>query len=79
MYLTFDEDLGRRPENPDKDNKVKNKKNKKRNNRDESGVLQESDKKKNRQELLTRMREEVFSCSHPKNNHTLDLLVFSGY
>lgn len=59
MYLTFDEDLGR-PENPNENNKVKSKKNKKRKNREESGELQERDKKKNRQELVTKMREEVF-------------------
>lgn len=58
MYLTFDEDLGR-PENPNENNKVKSKKNKKRKNHEESGELQERDKKKNRQELVTKMREEV--------------------
>lgn len=74
MYLAFDEDLGK-PENPE-DNKIRNKKNKKRKNREESGELQESDKKKNRQELLTKMREEVFSIFHPKSNHAPDFVCF---
>lgn len=61
--MSFDEDLGKHEEK-EKDNKVKNKKNKKRKNVEESGQLQENDRKKSRKELMKKTREEVIAmCS----------------
>lgn len=56
--MSFDEDLGKHEEK-EKDNKVKNKKNKKRKNVEESGQLQENDRKKSRKELMKKTREEA--------------------
>ncbi|KAF8037855.1 hypothetical protein BT93_B0637 [Corymbia citriodora subsp. variegata] len=58
MSLSFDEDLGRSVA-PDKDKKVKNKKYKKGNRPEESSHPQPTDRKKSRQEMMSKMREEV--------------------
>ncbi|XP_048132360.1 nucleolar complex-associated protein 3-like isoform X2 [Rhodamnia argentea] len=58
MSLSFDEDLGR-SEAPDKDKKVRNKKYKKGNRSEESSHLQPTDRKKSRQEMMSKMRDEV--------------------
>lgn len=58
MSLSFHEDL-RKPEEPDKESKVKYKKNRKRKNVEEPGQLQESDRKRSKKELMAKMREEV--------------------
>ncbi|KAG8638203.1 nucleolar complex protein 3 homolog [Manihot esculenta] len=58
LSLSFDEDLGK-PEEEDKENKVRNKKNKKRKNNEEPSQLQENDRKRSRKELMAKMREEV--------------------
>lgn len=60
MSLSFDEDLGK-PEEEDKENKVRNKKNKKRKNNEEPSQLQENDRKRSRKELMAKMREEVLA------------------
>ncbi|KAJ7948944.1 Nucleolar complex protein 3 like [Quillaja saponaria] len=58
LSLSFDEDLGK-SEKPDNHNKVKNKRGKKRKNSEEENQLQENDRKRSRQELMTKMRKEV--------------------
>ncbi|KAG6736116.1 hypothetical protein POTOM_061180 [Populus tomentosa] len=58
MSLSFHEDL-RKPEEPDKESKVKYKKNRKRKNVEEPSQLQESDRKRSKKELMAKMREEV--------------------
>lgn len=58
LSLSFDDDL-RRPDKTNEDNRVKNKKNRKRKNLEEPSQLPDSDKKKSRKELMTKMREEV--------------------
>lgn len=58
MSLSFHEDL-RKPGEPDKESKVKNKKNRKRKNVEEPSQLQESDRKRSKKELTAKMREEV--------------------
>ncbi|PSR95581.1 Nucleolar complex protein [Actinidia chinensis var. chinensis] len=60
LSLSFDEDLGR-TKMANADAKFKNKKNKKRKNFKESSQLQENDKKKSRQELMSKTRNEVNS------------------
>lgn len=50
----------RKSEKADDDHRVKNKKNKKRKNMDESNQLQQNERKKSKQELMSKMREEVF-------------------
>ncbi|XP_054814559.1 nucleolar complex-associated protein 3 [Prosopis cineraria] len=57
LSLSFDEDL-RKSKKTDDDRNVKNKKNKKR-NMDASNQLQQNERKKSRQELMSRMKEEV--------------------
>lgn len=57
LSLSFDDDL-RRPEKTNEVNRVKSKKNRKRKNLEELSQL--PDRKKSRQELMTKMREEVF-------------------
>ena len=47
MSLSFHEDL-RKPGEPDKESKVKNKKNRKRKNAEEPSQLQESDRKRSK-------------------------------
>ena len=59
MALSFDEDLAR-SEKMD-DNKGKYKKNKKRKNADEQNQPAINDKKRLKQELLSKTREEVFA------------------
>ena len=61
LSLSFDDDL-RRPDKTNEDNRVKNKKNRKGKNLEEPSQLPDSDKKKSRKELMTKMREEVFRC-----------------
>ncbi|KAB1216922.1 hypothetical protein CJ030_MR4G016065 [Morella rubra] len=56
LFLSFDDDL-RRPEKTNEVNRVKSKKNRKRKNLEEPSQL--PDRKKSRQELMTKMREEV--------------------
>lgn len=58
LALSFDEDLGR-SEKKDEDEKGKYKKNKRRNNSNEQVQPVISDKKKSKQELLSKTREEV--------------------
>ncbi|XP_056173997.1 nucleolar complex-associated protein 3 [Syzygium oleosum] len=58
MSLSFDEDLGRSAA-PDKDKNVRNKKYKKGNRLEESSHKQPTDRKKSRQEMMSKMREEV--------------------
>ncbi|KAL6975073.1 hypothetical protein U1Q18_023868 [Sarracenia purpurea var. burkii] len=58
MSLSCDEDLGR-AEMPTANNKVRNKKTKKRKNFEDPQQLQESGKKKSRQELISKTRNEV--------------------
>ncbi|XP_010056555.2 nucleolar complex protein 3 homolog [Eucalyptus grandis] len=58
MSLSFDEDL-HRSEAPDKDKKVKKKHYKKGNRLEESSHPQPNDRKKSRQEMMSKMREEV--------------------
>ncbi|XP_011022099.1 PREDICTED: nucleolar complex protein 3 homolog isoform X1 [Populus euphratica] len=58
ISLSFHEDL-RKPEEPDKESKVKYKKNRKRKNVEEPSQLQESDRKRSKKELMAKMREEV--------------------
>uniref|UniRef100_A0A6N2LYN4 Nucleolar complex protein 3 homolog n=2 Tax=Salix viminalis TaxID=40686 RepID=A0A6N2LYN4_SALVM len=58
MSLSFHEDL-RKPGEPAKESKVKNKKNRKRKNAEEPSQLQESDRKRSKKELTAKMREEV--------------------
>ena len=62
LSLSFDEDLGR-TKMANADAKFKNKKNKKRKNFKESSQLQENDKKKSRQELMSKTRNEVLAPS----------------
>lgn len=57
LSLLFDDDL-RRPEKTNEVNRVKSKTNRKRKNLEEPSQL--PDRKKSRQELMTKMREEVF-------------------
>jgi nucleolar complex protein 3 len=60
LSLSFDDDIGR-PEKPNVDsNRVKYKKGRRRKNLEEPSQLPESDKKKSRKQLMTKMREEVF-------------------
>uniref|UniRef100_A0A2P2JZB5 Uncharacterized protein MANES_14G011200 n=3 Tax=Rhizophora mucronata TaxID=61149 RepID=A0A2P2JZB5_RHIMU len=70
MSLSFDEDLGKSEEG-DKDNKFKNK-NKKRKNAEKQSRLHANDRKKSRQELLTKMREEV-AADYKAASFTLDI------
>ncbi|KAF5728194.1 Nucleolar complex protein 3 isoform 1 [Tripterygium wilfordii] len=58
MSLSFDEDLGE-AEKPVEDKKFRSKKHKRGKNFEEPKQLQASDRKKNRQELMMKMREEV--------------------
>ncbi|KAJ7982034.1 Nucleolar complex protein 3 like [Quillaja saponaria] len=58
LSLSFDEDL-RKSEKADEHNKVKNKRGKKRKNSEEANQLLENDRKRSKQELMTKMREEV--------------------
>ncbi|XVF79546.1 hypothetical protein PTKIN_Ptkin14bG0231800 [Pterospermum kingtungense] len=58
MSLSFDEDL-RKQEVPEDNNKIKNKKNKKRKNFEESNQLHGNDRKKSKQEMMAKMKEEV--------------------
>ncbi|KAF7824419.1 nucleolar complex protein 3-like protein [Senna tora] len=58
LSLSFDEDL-RKSEKTDEDHKSRNKNNKKRKNMEASNHLQENERKKSRQELMSKMREEV--------------------
>ncbi|KAI6706266.1 hypothetical protein NL676_009228 [Syzygium grande] len=58
MSLSFDEDLGRSAA-PEKDKNVRNKKYKKGNRSEESSHKQLTDRKKSRQEMMSKMREEV--------------------
>ena len=60
MSLSFDDDLGRPEKLNEDNNRVKNKKNRKRKNLEEPSQLPESDKKKSRKQLMTKMRDEVF-------------------
>ena len=60
--LSFDEDLGR-TEMANVDAKFKNTKNKKIKNFKEPSQLQENDKKKSRQELMSKTRNEVLAPS----------------
>ena len=60
MSLSFDDDLGRPEKLNEDNNRVKNKKNRKRKNLEEPSQLPESDKKKSRKQMMTKMREEVF-------------------
>lgn len=60
MSLSLDDDLVR-PEKPNEDNnRAKRRKDRKRKNLQEPSQLPESDKKKSRKQLMTKMREEVF-------------------
>lgn len=59
LSLSFYEDLGRSEKDKEK-NKVKNKKGKKRKNVEEPSQLPNNDKKRNKREVMTKMREEVF-------------------
>ncbi|XWS10330.1 hypothetical protein CRYUN_Cryun39dG0067100 [Craigia yunnanensis] len=58
MSLSFDEEL-RKHEVPEGNNKIKNKKNKKRKTIEESNQLQGNDRKKSKQEMIAKMKEEV--------------------
>ncbi|KAL2473247.1 hypothetical protein Fot_48983 [Forsythia ovata] len=58
MFLSFDEDLGK-PRVSEVDNKSKNKKSKKRKGFEEPNHLPDNGKKKTRQEMMTKTREEV--------------------
>lgn len=58
MSLSFDEDISR-PEKADEKNKGKNKKNKKRKSVEEPSQLQDNRRKRSKQELTEKMREEV--------------------
>jgi nucleolar complex protein 3 len=58
LSLSFDEDLAK-AERMDKDQKFKNKKGKKRKNTEASNQLPENDRKKSRQESISKTREEV--------------------
>ncbi|MCI16637.1 nucleolar complex protein 3, partial [Trifolium medium] len=57
LSLSFDEDLAK-AEKMDKDQKFKNKKGKKRKNTEASNQLPENDRKKSRQESISKTREE---------------------
>lgn len=61
LSLSFDEDLGRAARNDEK-HKPQSKKSKKKKHYEEARQLKENDKKRSRQELLTKTREEVFFC-----------------
>ncbi|PON58290.1 Nucleolar complex-associated protein [Trema orientale] len=58
LSLSFYEDLGR-SEKADEKNNVKNKKGKKRKSLEEPGQLPVNDRKRSKQEVMTKMREEV--------------------
>jgi nucleolar complex protein 3 len=58
LSLSFDEDLAK-AEKMAKDQKFKNKKGKKRKNTEASNQLPENDRKKSRQESISKTREEV--------------------
>ncbi|XP_034213294.1 nucleolar complex-associated protein 3 isoform X2 [Prunus dulcis] len=58
LSLSFDEDLGRAARNDEK-HKPQSKKSKKKKHYEEARQLKENDKKRSRQELLTKTREEV--------------------
>lgn len=58
MSLSFDEDLGK-PQVSNIDNKSKNKKSKKRKGFEEPNHLPDNGKKKTKQEMMTKTREEV--------------------
>lgn len=58
LSLSFNEDLGRPEANKDK--KIKKKKTYRKINPKDSTQLQGNDKKKTKQELKAKMREEVF-------------------
>ncbi|PNY07998.1 nucleolar complex protein 3 [Trifolium pratense] len=58
LSLSFDEDLAK-AEKMDKDQKFKNKKGKKRKNAEASNQLPENDRKKSRQDSISKTREEV--------------------
>lgn len=62
MSLSFDEDLGK-SEKIDEDQKNKNKKGKKRKNMEAPNQLPGNDRKKSRQELISKTREEVIIFS----------------
>lgn len=64
MSLSFDEDFRRR-EVPNDNSKVKNKKNNKRKNIEEPSQLRQNERKKNKKELISKTREEVFSLPKP--------------
>lgn len=72
MSLSFYEDLGRAAKQDDK-NKAKNKRGKKRKDHEDPRQMKENDKKRSRQELLMKTREEVLSLF--ENNHSLYLFV----
>lgn len=58
LSLSFDEDLGK-SQKMEEDKKYKHKKGKKRKNMDASNQLQENERKKSRQEMISKTREEV--------------------
>ncbi|VVA37323.1 PREDICTED: nucleolar, partial [Prunus dulcis] len=58
LSLSFDEDLGKAARNDEK-HKPQSKKSKKKKHYEEARQLKENDKKRSRQELLTKTREEV--------------------
>lgn len=58
LSLSFDEDLGK-SQKTEEDKKYKHKKGKKRQNTDASNQLQENERKKSRQEMISKTREEV--------------------
>lgn len=70
--MSFDEDLGRASSL--KEEKLTHKKKKRRQNDREINQLKDNDKKKGKQELLAKTREEVSLSSKPY--HFLMLLVF---
>ncbi|XVE63201.1 hypothetical protein DITRI_Ditri07aG0000600 [Diplodiscus trichospermus] len=71
MSLSFDEDLGK-PKVPEVNNKIKNKKSRKRKNIEESNQLQENDRKKSKQEMIAKMKEEV-AADYKAVAHTPDV------
>lgn len=63
MSLSFDEDLGK-PESSEVDSKTKMKNTKMRRNFEEPNKLPDNEYKRNRQEIISKTREEVFSFVH---------------
>ncbi|KAJ8750448.1 hypothetical protein K2173_015587 [Erythroxylum novogranatense] len=71
MSLAFDEDLGKAEEGYH-NNKVRNRKHRKRKHAEESSQLQDNDRKRSRQEMMTKIREEV-SADYKAACFTLDV------